>query len=154
MPPTFCSVEFAELHKIDFTTPQQKRKLTNHTCDDKSKKHKVQIPPPTEDDVKSYCLKLSKLKVKPVLLSIISGFNDSYVPKYVSGLLPKPLTYLYNEETLSMPYPDLVAKCDEIYGTVLISVEQASAVEQETKKQSDSKVWFEQRAGRVTASKL
>ena len=27
-------------------------------------------------------------------------------------------------------------------------------MEQETRKQSDSKVWFEQRAGRVTASKL
>lgn len=53
-----------------------------------------------------------------------------------------------------MSFPDLLTKCDEIYGTVSISVEQASAVELETKKQSDSKVWFEQRAGRVTASKL
>ena len=76
--------------------------------------------------------------MKPVLLSLISGLNDSYVPKYVSGTLPKPLTYLYNEETLSMAFPDLLMKCDEVYGTVSISVEQVSAVEQETRKQSDS----------------
>ena len=56
-------------------------------CDDKPKKRKAEIPSPTEDDIKSYYLKLSKLKVKPVLLSLISGLNDSYVPKYVSGIL-------------------------------------------------------------------
>ena len=148
--PTFRSVQFAEVHNIDFTTPQHKRKSYSHTYDDTSKKCKVEIPPPTEDNVKSY----SKLKVKPVLLSLISEFNDSYVPRYVSGILPKPLTYLYNEEALSMSFPDLLTKCNEIYDTISISVEQASAVEQETRKQSDSKVWFEQRAGRVTASKL
>lgn len=99
LPPTFRSVEFAEVHKTDFTTPQQKRKSSDHVYDDKSKKHKVEIPPPTEDNIKIYYLKLSKLKVKPVLLSLISGLNDSYVPKYFSGILPKPLTYLYNKET-------------------------------------------------------
>ena len=35
-----------------------------------------------------------------------------------------------------------------------LSVEQASTVGQETRKQSDSKLWFEQCAGRVTASKF
>ena len=53
-----------------------------------------------------------------------------------------------------MPFSDLLIKCDEINSTVSISVEKASAVEQETRKQSDSKLWFEQCAGRVTASKL
>lgn len=154
LPPTFQSVEFAEVHNIDFTTPKHKRKLSVQPCDDTSKKRKIEILQPTEDNINSYYLKLSKLKVKPVLLSLISGFNDAYVPKYVSGILPKPLTYLYDEEALSMSFPDLLRKCDEIYDTVSISVEQASAVEQETRKQSDSKVWFEQRAGRVTASKL
>ena len=62
--------------------------------------------------------------------------------------------YFYNEETLSMAFPDLLTKCDEVYGTISISVEQASTVGQETRKQSDSKLWFEQCAGRVTASKF
>ena len=53
-----------------------------------------------------------------------------------------------------MPFSNLLTKCDEISGTVFISIEKASAVEQETRKQSDGKLWFEQHAGRVTASKL
>ena len=44
-----------------------------------------------------------------------------------------------NEETLSLPFPDVFKKCDEIYDTVSISVAKASAVEQEAKKQLDSK---------------
>ena len=61
--------------------------------------------------------------------------------------------YLSNEETLSMSFLDLLAKCDEVYDTISISVEQASAVEQETRKQSDSKLWFENVLA-VTASKF
>ena len=53
-----------------------------------------------------------------------------------------------------MPFSDHLTKYDEINGTVSISVEKASAVEQESRKQSDGKLCFEQHAGRVTASKL
>ena len=62
LPPTFRSVTFAEIHKIDFTTPQQKRKSSGHMCDDKSKKCKAEIPPPTEDDIKSYYLETIKIE--------------------------------------------------------------------------------------------
>ena len=52
--PTFRSVQFAEVHNIDFTIPQHKRKSSSHTCDDTSKKRKIEIPAPTEDDIKSF----------------------------------------------------------------------------------------------------
>ena len=55
---------------------------------------------------------------------------------------------------MSIAFPDLLTKCDDIYDTISISVEQASTVEKETRKQSDSKLWFEQHASRVTASKF
>ena len=45
-------------------------------------------------------------------------------------------------------------KCDEVYNSISISEQQASRVEENTRQQSNSKVWFEQRSGRVTASKL
>ena len=35
-----------------------------------------------------------------------------------------------------------------------VSVEQAKMVEQETRKQSNSKIWYDQQSGRVTASRL
>ena len=105
LPPTFRSVQFA---KVDFATPQHKRKSSSHECDDTIKKRKIEIPVPVEDEIKSYYLKLSKTKERPVLLSLVPGLNESYVPKYVSGILPEPLTYLYDEEALSLSFPDLL----------------------------------------------
>ena len=94
------------------------------------------------------------MKGKPILLSFFLELNESCLPKYISGALPHPLTSLYDEATLTLSFPDLLTKCDEIYNSVSLSVQQASRVEEDTQQQSNSKVWFEQRAGRVTASKL
>ena len=94
------------------------------------------------------------MKGKPILLSFVLELNESYLPKYISGALPHPLTSLYDKVTLTLSFPDLLTKCDEIYNTVSLSAQQASRVEEDTLQQSNSKVWFEQRAGRVTASKL
>ena len=41
-----------------------------------------------------------------------------------------------------------------MYSSVSLSVEQASRVEEDTWQQSNSKVWFEKRSGRVKASQL
>ena len=42
--------------------------------------------------------KLSKAKHKPLLLSLVSGFNDDFVPLHVRGLLPEPLTSLFHKD--------------------------------------------------------
>ena len=59
---------------------QHQRQLLDHTYDNKSKKNRVVFSPLTQDDIGSYYLNLSKLQVKQVLLSLISGFNDLHVP--------------------------------------------------------------------------
>ena len=41
-----------------------------------------------------------------------------------------------------------------MYSSVSLSVEQASRIEEDTWQQSNSKVWFNQRSGRVTASQM
>lgn len=69
---------------------------------------KLDIPPPTEEELKEHYSRLAKTKGRPVLLSLVPGLNDSFIPKYVSGLLPKPLTHLYDEDALSLPFPDLL----------------------------------------------
>ena len=45
-------------------------------------------------------------------------------------------------------------KCNEIYDGVTVTVVQAKLAEEETRKQSSNKIWFDQRPGRVTASKI
>jgi len=158
LPPTFRSVKFDEICNIDFTTPQHKRKSSDNDGSSKqsvaSKKPRLEIPKPTEEDLRNHHLQLSRMKGKPILLSFVSEFNESYVPKYISGTLPVPLTHLYDKTALSLSFPELLNKCDDLYNSVSLTVQQASRVEEDTRQQSNSKVWFEQRSGRVTASKL
>ena len=44
--------------------------------------------------------------------------------------------------------------CEQLYSTYTIIEEQSCAIELHTRSQSKSKMWYQQRAGRVTASKL
>ena len=62
---------------------------------------------PTETELTDYYLKLSKTKYKPVLLSLVNGVNDYFVPLYIKGILPQPLTTLYNEKYQEMLFPDM-----------------------------------------------
>lgn len=154
LPPTFRSVKFAEIKNIDFLTPQHKRKLSTSESDDKCKKKKFEILPPTEEQLQNHYINITKTSGKPSLLSLVPGMNQLFIPKYVSGELPKPLTHLYDENALSLPLPELLLKCEEIYDSISVSVTQANFVEEETRKQSNSKIWFDQRSGHVTASRL
>jgi len=88
---------------------------------------------------------------EPILLPFVPELNESYVIKYVSDALPNPLIYLYDKTALSLSFPDLL---NEAYNSISLSVEQPSRVQENTRQQSNSKVRFEQRSGRVTASKL
>ena len=147
LPPTFQSVKFDEICNIDFATPQHKRKSDNEHSGEwsgKSKKRRVEIPKSTEEDIRDHHLQLSRMKGKPILLSFVSELNDSYIPKYVSGALPNQLTYLYDKSTLSLSFPDVLNKCKEVYNSISLSVQPVSKVEEETRQQSNSRVWFEQ----------
>ena len=155
---------FAEIAHIDFSTPAQKRKqlLKNNEADtpassDKltsAKKKGLMVLKPSEDDKDAFLKELSQCKEKPVILSLIPGYNERYVPLYEAGNVMKPLTELHSAAALKLSYPDLLEKCEEIYETISFSFSQAQQVEEMTRLQADSRLWFQQRAGRITASKL
>ena len=48
----------------------------------------------------------------------------------------------------------LVEKCDEVFRTYELTSELEQSIEHETRKQAKRKFWFQQRARRVTASRL
>jgi len=52
----------------------------------------------------------------------------------------------------SLNYLELLNACDSI--SLSITDEESQAIERATQKQAESKVWFSQRAGRITASRL
>ena len=114
--------------------------------------HLIKFQKPIADDIRAHYQHLSGLKMNPVLLSLVAEFNDSYIPLYEKGVLPKPLTHLYEATTLSCS--DLLNKCEQVYQGIALTAEQAKTVEEKTRDQSGSKLWFQQKAGRVIASKL
>ena len=153
LPPAFRTVPFLPLAEIDFRTPRQKRKSFLESAALAPKKS-VTIQKPTQAMLEEHYSKLSKAKYKPLLLSLVSGFNDDFVPLYVRGLLPEPLTSLFHKDNQEVPFQDLVKACDAFYDMVSITPEQAHMVELKTREQSKCKLWYEQRAGRVTTSNL
>ena len=141
---------------IDFRTPKQKRKNSQAFGSNATPapKRNLVVQKPTDSELTEYYLKLSKTKHKLVLLSLINGFNDNFVPLYVKGVLPQPLTALYNQKYQEMPLPEILKACEALFDTVTITPEQATTVELETRGQSKCELWYEQRAGRITASNL
>ena len=118
------------------------------------KKKVLAVSNPSEDDKDAFFKELSECRGKPVILSLIPCYNESYVPLYETGKVMKPLTELFSATISKLAYPDLLQKCEEIYETISFSFTQAQQVEEMTRMQADSRLWFQQRAGRITASKF
>ena len=91
---------------------------------------------------------------RPVLLSILPGYCDKFVPECETGNLPPTLSSLFNEEFLEMSYLDLLKKCEESFFSITVTQQQAKHLEKVTRSQADSKMWFQYRASCVTASKF
>ena len=65
---------------------------------------------------------------------------------------PDVLTELKNDDAVELIYSELLKKCQTM--EIKVSAEQAKAVELVTREQSNSKLWYRFRAGRITASKM
>ena len=55
---------------------------------------------------------------------------------------------------LELSYHQLLSQCEVVLNNYSVTADMARNVEKHTRGQALSKIWFQQRAGRVTASKL
>ena len=140
--------------EIDFKTPKSKQlcRLQSDELDGTPSCKACLVTPPSTEQVNKLHVRLSNAVGKPVALSHTPGFSDAYVPLNTLPDFPKPLTELFNRDAIDMSYQD-VEKSSDIYDNYVISCDQA-LVEKNTRQQVKSRIWFQQRAGRVTASKL
>ena len=156
LPPRHQFVPAIKVTEIDFKTPKSKQ-LSRLQPDEPEAttncKESLMTVPGTEQ-VNKLHVRLSNTVGKPVVLSHTPGFSDAYVPLNMLADFPKPLTELFSKDAIDMSYEDLVETCSEIYDKYVISCDQASLVEENTRQQAKSRIWFQQRAGRITASKL
>ena len=95
---------------------------------------------------------LSRCCTKPGILSVVDPYSDSYIPKTDRPSFPKPLQQLYDQKYISCSYIELLNACEKV--EVMITEEMAVLVELETRDQSNCKLWFTYRAGRITASRM
>ena len=95
---------------------------------------------------------ISSSNSKPVVLSLVKPFNEIYIPK-VDSNVPKCLSEtIYNLDYEKLDFKELQQQRDGV--EISLTVNECQAIKKATREQAQSKLWFQQRAGRITASKL
>ena len=112
---------------------------------------KLNIPETSNEEQLNFFNNIALCSTKPVILSIVPKHSTSYLPKKTLGL-PKSLTTFFCKDFMDLSLAELQNKCKAV--SIVVSGEKAKAVELETKEQSSSPVWYQQRSGRITASHL
>lgn len=153
LPPTFQSVEYAPVADIDFMTADEKPKRKKSKTAGTSTQRDL-TPTTSPEELDTFFSDLSKSESKAVILSLTPKYCADYKPLSSMAALPSPLNHLFLKSNMELSYIDLLCKCESMYDSYQITSAQAKNVELYTREQSLSKVWFQQRAGRVTASRL
>lgn len=155
MPTGIRSVAYAPVKDIDFIGKKRKARKsdvdnsTRGTNNNKKKKYSQ----PSEEEKKQFLNSLASCQTaKPAVLSVVRDHCDRYVPCTFDADLLLVLSALYDSSNLDLGYYDLL----KLSNTTLVTVtaEQRKAVEIKTRDQSNSRLWFSMRTGRVTASKF
>ena len=156
-PPTFQkTMEYASVRDIDFTSAKRKKSLldpsglSTHTPSTTEVREHAKPRPPTQDEKLSFFGKLSESGAKPAILSLVSPYAEAYVPK--AQKLPTPLPDLFKPDMLTASWDCLVQECEKVQ--LVVTDQEAKEVEAATREQAQCKLWFVQRAGRVTASNM
>jgi len=102
---SFRSVPFAEIVQIDFSSASQKRKRLMKASEASSfssdkfqqvKKRPSLVSKPNDDDKLAFFDELSQSGGSPVILSLITSYNEACIPLYEAGKVMKPLTELHS----------------------------------------------------------
>ena len=161
-------IPYAPVQELDFTSAQAKKKKIDEAIQDENEVpntnqgsaghasstdvHYLDCSRPTEVELRSFFDKISRCKSKPAILSLIPEYQDRYISKSSLPSFPVCLHDLYDQSLALANYPDLVQKSESVH--VEVTEEMVRNVEEATRKQSKSRLWFHYRAGRVTASKM
>ena len=154
-------IPFAEVQDIDFrsaTKLKQKLDETVEKLDDNAscfvpgdskttEKQKKDIQAPTEAELNSFYETLNTCKNKPVALSLIYPYSESFVTK---SRTVQAVPDLFDKKYLNTQYNELLEICAKV--DIEITPEQVKIIEEDTRKQSSCNAFFRHRAGRIGAS--
>ena len=97
---------------------------------------------------------LQQISPSAVVFSSLAPSSRAAPPTPVIRKLPSPLTALQKQVYANMSQCELNAACEDVFKSIIISQEECAYLEECTRLQSQSRLWFEQRVGRITASKF
>ena len=103
---------------------------------------------PPDSELDAFYKALADTGTKPVVLSTIEPYSDSYVPRLVTNAYPKVLSTFYDDKLITASHSELAASSEIVIVTV--TEEQAKEVEKATQLQY--KLWNRVHAGRIMAS--
>ena len=159
LPNAVNKVEYKRVQDIDFTSAKtKKRKLDQAIAEDSpmnSGPRQRKLPTaqePTEDELKNFFTDLSTAGTKPVVLSLVPQFAQSYKPQALDKKYPTVLSELYNEDCSSLQRDVLLKHCEDAFSKIFVTAEEAVNCEVATREQANCKQWFHFRTGRITAS--
>ncbi|XP_041376642.1 uncharacterized protein LOC121389093 [Gigantopelta aegis] len=156
LPAAIKNVPYSQLTDINFTSAKGlKRKLDDNidqiyeTPQASTSAVCSKLLPPSPHELDTLFKELHSTGTKPVLLATIEPYSNWYIPKPITSSFPQMLTDLKDDSCMNMEYTKLLELCVNI--KVQTSPDQAKEVEIATRTQSQSKLWYRFRAGRITA---
>ena len=151
------STPFQRICDMDFRSASKKRKLTTGWYRDPSFSRNYTATQPevtgthTPDACAAFFDALHKASMpNAAVLSLTAKYSENFIPKTITGQLPKALGTLYDATLQLASYEDVLSYCASL--DVSVSAEQVRFVLSQTKQQAMNPLWFKMRAGRVTAS--
>jgi len=164
IPSYLKSAEYLRIKEIDFSSAKAKKRKLDEDIEHSAQSDIISVSPneeticdtmpamPTTDEMELLFKNLSLGGTKPAVLSLIPPYCDEYAPKSLNENFPKQLQSLYDPMYANFEYHQLLDTCESIL--LNVTEEMARSVEEATKLQSKSNLWFKYRAGRVTASRM
>ena len=152
-----CQVSFARLSKINFQDPKNKfeniEKEPSVVTPPAPKYPKLyQINEPTKKEKETFFSQLAKTGQPIAILRLIPPHNDKLVPTKLK--LQNLLFKLYNKSYENCLYHELIQESVKTLLSLKISQKDVDLVETHTREQAKSDLWFQARAGVITASRF
>ena len=154
------AIPYLRMKDVDMSLKSKKKKTDDTACSPAhlpicSKASSVSTntsPTSQQSKLSTFYKSLSEAPSNTVILSLIPGYSNRYVPKSKTQHFPQLIQSLHDPKFLSLDYVQPLDVCE---GVVLeVTEDMAAAVEEATRVQSKCKLWYKYRAGRVTASRL
>ena len=92
---------------------------------------------------------------KSAILSLILPYNASFMShEEYADVLPRSKTEQVKSKHSSSSINDTIAQIDKVFDCLQVNAKEGEAVENATRNQSQSEMWYTQRVVRITASKF